>query len=143
MYAYFRMGFLVTHALVVSALALRGACLAIERDAAPALEARAGWTFLGCYTDNVFGRALPNGEAVTGGTNAMTNELCQSACQAAGFTIAGTEYAGECCKGRYFILILLYRHLYSSLTDIFRVRQCHWKWGYSLYEPKFSLLYAL
>ena len=62
------------------------------------MEARSTWAFLGCYTDNVSGRALPNGEAVTGGSTAMTNELCQAACLAACYTIAGTEYAGECCK---------------------------------------------
>lgn len=72
--------------------------MTITRDTASALEARAGWTRLGCYTDNVSGRALPNGEQVPGGSAAMTNELCQTACSAAGFTIAGTEYGGECCK---------------------------------------------
>jgi hypothetical protein len=71
--------------------------MAIGREA-NSLEARAGWTFLGCYIDNVSGRALPNGEQVPGGTNAMTNELCESTCLAVGFSIAGTEYAGECCK---------------------------------------------
>jgi hypothetical protein len=34
-------------------------------------------------------------ETVSGGN---TNEGCQSACLAAGYVIAGTEYAGECCK---------------------------------------------
>lgn len=72
--------------------------MTINRDTASHIKARDSWTSLGCYTDNVSGRALPNGESVTGGSAAMTNELCQSACQAAGFTIAGTEYGGECCK---------------------------------------------
>jgi hypothetical protein len=79
--------------------------MTINRDSASNIKARASWTSLGCYTDNVSGRALPNGESVTGGSAAMTNELCQSACQAAGFTIAGTEYAGECCKNRPFCLL--------------------------------------
>jgi hypothetical protein len=35
----------------------------------------------------------------------MTNELCQTACQAAGFSMAGTEYGGECCKNPFVILI--------------------------------------
>jgi glucan 1,3-beta-glucosidase len=56
------------------------------------------WNFRGCYTDSVSERTLPNGEQVPGGTNAMTNELCQSTCLANGFDIAGTEYAGECCE---------------------------------------------
>lgn len=63
------------------------------------LQARAStWKSLGCYIDNVSGRALPNAEAVPGGANAMTNELCQAACLDAGFSYAGTEYGQECCK---------------------------------------------
>jgi hypothetical protein len=61
-------------------------------------HALSGWTFLGCYTDNVSGRALPHGVTVPGGTNYMTNEVCQASCLRAGYSIAGTEYAGECCK---------------------------------------------
>jgi hypothetical protein len=57
-----------------------------------------GWTYLGCYTDNVSGRAFSNGEAVPGGATAMTNEACQTACLAAGYSIAGTEYSQEYCK---------------------------------------------
>ena len=43
------------------------------------------------HSDNVNGRALPNGEGVTG---AMTNAKCTTACLAAGYSLAGTEYAG-------------------------------------------------
>lgn len=82
--------------------------MTINRDTTSAIEARSSWTYLGCYTDNVSGRALPNGEQVPGGTNAMTNELCQATCSAAGFTIAGTEYAGECCKSQFIELFLYY-----------------------------------
>jgi hypothetical protein len=67
-----------------------------------------GWTFLGCYTDNVSGRALPMMEPVSRG---VTNEGCQNACLAAGYSIAGTKYAGECCKFLFLILLLL------SLSD--------------------------
>lgn len=91
------MGFLTARALALSTLVLRGACFAVNRAPAP-LGTRDSWTSIGCYTDNVSGRALPNGESVPGGSAAMTNELCQSACQDAGFTMAGTEYGGECCK---------------------------------------------
>ncbi len=84
--------------LVFLALALGVSCTAIARDPTSKIGARSSWTYLGCYTDNVGGRALTNSEAVTGGTDAMTNELCQATCLAAGFSIAGTEYAGECCK---------------------------------------------
>ncbi|RFU31980.1 hypothetical protein B7463_g4374, partial [Scytalidium lignicola] len=58
-----------------------------------------GWTFQGCYTDNVNGRTLGTAEGVTGG---MTNEKCQTACANAGFSIAGTEYAGECWCGNTY-----------------------------------------
>ena len=47
----------------------------------------------------------------------MTNELCQSTCQADGFTLAGTEYAGECCKN-HLILFLFYDLLGSYLALI-------------------------
>ena len=54
-----------------------------------------GWTSLGCYTDSTSARTLPNEESVSGGT---TNEGCQNACLAAGYSFAGTEYSKECCK---------------------------------------------
>jgi hypothetical protein len=63
-----------------------------------AMAASSGWTLLGCYTDTVSARSLPYGAGVSGGPTAMTNELCQSTCLAAGYTLAGTEYSDECCK---------------------------------------------
>lgn len=89
--------------MLFSTLALTGACRTMHRNASSPIEIRSSWTHQGCYTDNVSGRALPNGEAVPGGTDAMTNELCQAACEAAGFSIAGTEYAGECCKYQFVL----------------------------------------
>ena len=80
-----------------------------------------GWSFLGCYTDSVSARTLPNNEPVSGG---MTNEGCQNACLAAGYSIAGTEYAGECCKCLSLILLRL------SLI-INRVWQCLCKWRWT------------
>lgn len=64
----------------------------------PPTASATGWHFKGCYTDTVPARTLTTAVQVPGGTDAMTNELCQSACLASGFSIAGTEYAGECCK---------------------------------------------
>lgn len=52
-----------------------------------------GWQSEGCYTDSVQGRSLSVGMGVAG---AMTNAKCKDACRAAGFILAGTEYAGEC-----------------------------------------------
>jgi hypothetical protein len=60
--------------LLLFTLALKVGCVAVHRDA-----------------------AKTTGEAVPGGTGSMTNEACQSACLSAGFSFAGTEYAGECC----------------------------------------------
>lgn len=52
-----------------------------------------GWKLEGCYTDSVQARSLSVGMGVAGG---MTNAKCKDACRAAGFVLAGTEYAGEC-----------------------------------------------
>ncbi|RFU33902.1 hypothetical protein B7463_g2402, partial [Scytalidium lignicola] len=58
-----------------------------------------GWSSLGCYTDSVTARSLPVAEGVTGGPTEMTVEACQSACLAAGYSLAGVEYADECYCG--------------------------------------------
>lgn len=77
----------------------------------------ANWTFSGCYTlvglcfhcigrnkadvlfsEGTTGRTLLNGVGTTGGSGAMTVNLCTSACQAAGYLLAGAEYSGECCE---------------------------------------------
>ncbi|OBT38942.1 hypothetical protein VE00_10491 [Pseudogymnoascus sp. WSF 3629] len=57
-----------------------------------------GWKLLGCYTDNVSGRALPLGIPVPGGSGAMTVEACTTGCHGEGYVLAGLEYAGECCE---------------------------------------------
>ncbi|KAH8808680.1 glycosyl hydrolase catalytic core-domain-containing protein [Xylogone sp. PMI_703] len=73
--------------------------LAVKRSP---VEARATWTSLGCYTDNVGARSLSFGASVTGGANAMTVELCEQTCQGQGYTLAGLEYGGECYCGNSF-----------------------------------------
>ncbi|KAG0650392.1 WSC domain-containing [Hyphodiscus hymeniophilus] len=83
-------------------LALIATCMTIKRETST-IVARSSWNSLGCYTDNVSGRALPNSEAVPGGSAAMTNEACQSTCLAAGFSIAGTEYGRECWCGNALV----------------------------------------
>ncbi|KAH7084811.1 copper radical oxidase-like protein [Paraphoma chrysanthemicola] len=52
-----------------------------------------GWYYEGCFTDGVGGRTLSAGVGIQG---AMTNTKCKDACRAAGYTLAGTEYSGEC-----------------------------------------------
>lgn len=60
---------------------------------------KTGWNSEGCYVDAVAGRTLSVGMGVTGG---MTNAKCKDACQAAGYVLAGTEYAGECfCDNQF------------------------------------------
>ncbi|OBT50969.1 hypothetical protein VE04_08835 [Pseudogymnoascus sp. 24MN13] len=61
----------------------------------------AGWTAGGCYTDTVAARSLPQGVPVAGNAP-MTVELCLAACQAAGYKIAGVEYASQCYCGNAF-----------------------------------------
>ena len=55
------------------------------------------WKSLGCYTDSVAARSLAFGQAVPGGPDALTVEICQSLCQKQGYSLAGVEYADECC----------------------------------------------
>lgn len=72
--------------------------LAYVGTATAMVTKRAGWTSTGCYTDSAAARTLPYGAAVPGGPTAMTVELCQTACQVAGYKFAGVEYGAECCK---------------------------------------------
>lgn len=51
------------------------------------------WSSLGCYTDNVNERALPNQVSPSG---SFTVESCQAACLAAGYILAGVEYGSQC-----------------------------------------------
>lgn len=69
------------------------------------------WVSLGCYrysspfspfhhflcpfrSDSVAARTLPNAVGVAG---QVTIESCTAACLNAGFSLAGAEYAGQCC----------------------------------------------
>ncbi|KAF7543009.1 hypothetical protein G7Z17_g11090 [Cylindrodendrum hubeiense] len=61
-----------------------------------------GWTYIGCIEEGTGGRALTHQVNVAGGANAMTNELCVAACEADGYDLAGTEYAGECFCGNEY-----------------------------------------
>jgi hypothetical protein len=51
------------------------------------------WSSLGCYTDNVNGRTLPNQVSPSG---SFTVQSCQAACLAAGYILAGIEYGSQC-----------------------------------------------
>ncbi|KAJ7785161.1 galactose oxidase [Mycena maculata] len=54
------------------------------------------WESLGCYSDNVDGRALPDGVNVEG---QVTLESCTLACFSAGMPLAGAEFADQCFCG--------------------------------------------
>jgi len=59
-----------------------------------------GYGYVGCYSEGLNGaRTLTYGPGGLDGSK-MTVALCVGACKAAGFQIAGVEYAGECCKPR-------------------------------------------
>lgn len=54
-----------------------------------------GWKSYGCWLDGN-PRTLANGVNVPGGGANMSIALCTAACGSAGYTLAGSEYAGEC-----------------------------------------------
>ncbi|KAJ7591598.1 hypothetical protein C8J56DRAFT_1137522 [Mycena floridula] len=54
------------------------------------------WVNIGCYSDNVSGRALTTGNL---GLPSTTNEACTSACFSRGFRFSGTEFSAECYCG--------------------------------------------
>jgi hypothetical protein len=76
----------------------------------------ATWNFRGCYTDSVAARTLGHTEVVPGGATATTVEACQAVCHGLGYTLAGVEYADECCRSLSCILV------FNSLT-VYRLRQ--------------------
>lgn len=61
-----------------------------------ATSSSAAWTPVGCYTDNVSARSLGVTMGTPGGQGALTIQACTAACKAAGYTLAGVEYSGEC-----------------------------------------------
>ena len=76
-------------------------------------SAPSGWTFMGCYTDNVSGRTLTYGIPAPGGPSTMTVEACLSGCKSLGYIYAGVEYGDECCKSILSTLYLRIRELTS------------------------------
>ena len=52
-------------------------------------------SFLTIFREGNGGRALVNGAPFTGG---LTIAKCVTACKSAGYSLAGAEYGGECCR---------------------------------------------
>ena len=71
---------------------------------------------------SIGGRTLPNGGDVAGGSAAMTVDLCTAACQTQGYTLAGIEYSGECCKINIFpnYCVLIENRLWNKLPKRWR-----------------------
>jgi len=63
----------------------------------PVSSSLLGWNYRGCFTDAA-ARTLGNPVQVQGGSAAMSIESCITACAAGGYSLAGVEYSGECCK---------------------------------------------
>jgi hypothetical protein len=57
-----------------------------------------GWSYYGCYADTR-ARVLTGIELANIGNHEVTNTKCVAYCGAAGFSMAGTEYGGQCFCG--------------------------------------------
>ncbi|TGO46222.1 hypothetical protein BOTNAR_0602g00010 [Botryotinia narcissicola] len=56
------------------------------------------WIFAGCYTEGQTGRLLIHQVIAS----PMTVDICTTACQEGGYSLAGVEYADECCNSSEF-----------------------------------------
>jgi hypothetical protein len=59
----------------------------------------AGWSYDGCFSDNLNSRVLTGIEFANIGNHEVTNTKCVAYCAAAGYSMAGTEYGGQCFCG--------------------------------------------
>ncbi|KAF3388888.1 WSC domain-containing protein 2 [Penicillium rolfsii] len=62
-------------------------------------DAISGWKYLGCYSDNRSTRVLTGIQFANLGVGKVTSTGCMEYCGNAGFSLAGTEYAGQCFCG--------------------------------------------
>ncbi|KAI4215353.1 MAG: hypothetical protein LQ351_002253 [Letrouitia transgressa] len=70
------------------------AVIPVKRANPPTLPS--GWTYKGCYVDNLNGRILSTQRPDDA---ALTIEKCVQACITAGYIVAGAEYSHECFCG--------------------------------------------
>ncbi|KAI4197801.1 MAG: hypothetical protein LQ350_005706 [Teloschistes chrysophthalmus] len=85
-------------ALWLSLLVPSDASALIAQRAGPTLPT--GWTYQGCYVDNLNGRILGNRQA---DNTALTVEKCIATCAGLGYSVAGMEYSSECYCDNYLI----------------------------------------
>ncbi|RDL41181.1 uncharacterized protein BP5553_01160 [Venustampulla echinocandica] len=67
-------------------------------------SAIAGWTYTGCYEDDTgANRVLKGVEFADVGQHSVTNTKCVDYCGKRGFSMAGTEYGGQCFCGNSLV----------------------------------------
>ena len=76
--------------MFAKSLVLLAAVSAVLVSAAPSASEAPQFTPSNCYADNVNGQRTFNANAFN--SNNMTNELCASHCNDAGYPYSGTEY---------------------------------------------------
>ncbi|KAM0701049.1 hypothetical protein Q7P35_011410 [Cladosporium inversicolor] len=84
----------VMFAFFVSTLLTHAAARLVKRQITDGMPA--AWQYQGCWSDNVNNRTLSL-MADAGGH--VSNVKCQTLCSRLGYSLAGTEYAGECFCG--------------------------------------------
>lgn len=62
-----------------------------------------GWLYKGCFSDNVNARVLTGITFADIGNHQVTNTKCTTYCGAKGFSLAGTEYGGQCFCGNELV----------------------------------------
>lgn len=65
----------------------------------PESNIAAGWGYKGCFSDKTFERALSGIEFANIGHKQVTNTKCVNYCSSRGFSLAGTEFGGQCFCG--------------------------------------------
>jgi hypothetical protein len=63
----------------------------------------AGWNAIGCWSDKLKDRVLSGSKFVAIGNHQVTSTACIAACQTKGFSVAGTEFGGECFCGNWLV----------------------------------------
>jgi hypothetical protein len=66
-------------------------------------DVASGWSYKGCFSDQRFNRVLSGIQFANVGQHAVTNTKCVAYCENAGFSMAGTEYAGQCFCGNELV----------------------------------------
>jgi len=63
-------------------------------------DVAAGWSYYGCYSDKLSGDRVLDGITFANiGNHQVTNTKCTAYCDSKGYSMAGTEYGGQCFCG--------------------------------------------